>query len=100
MSEQLAFDVPLRPLARREDPHTSHVAAARADEFLAHHQALIVEALKRGPGHIYDIAERTGDELDHIQVARRLKAMTEVCRTGETKKGPKGRPCAIWMLKT
>jgi hypothetical protein len=85
-------------LARREDLETSHLAAARVDEFLAHHQALITEALKQGPGHIYDIADRTGGELDHVQVARRLDAMANVTRTGEKKKGPKGRPCAIWRL--
>lgn len=110
MSEQLSiFDTQheaqagppreIRELARCEDLETSHLAAARVDEFLAHHQALITEALKQGPGHIYDIADRTGGELDQVQVARRLDAMFNVERTGEKRNGPKGRPCAVWRLK-
>ena len=92
----LALDFTTR--ARRDDPVTSHQAAARVAEFAHAHQAVIVGSLmSQGAGTIYEIAARTG--LDHVQVARRmpeLEALQVARPTAETKPSPKGRACRVW----
>jgi hypothetical protein len=86
------------PRARREDPITSQLAAARVDEFSGEHFALIHKALE-APGTIYEIAERTG--LSHVQVARRLPEMKgRAQRSGQKKPGPTGRACEVWKRMT
>ena len=97
MSAQLPLD--FRRLARRNDPSTSKVAAARVIDFADGHYALIISALSQGEATIYEIAERAG--LTHVQVARRmpeLAAATLVVDTGRTKPSPSGRPCRIWKV--
>jgi hypothetical protein len=99
MSQQLGLYLPLRPLARRTDPSTSHVAAARAGSLAGAHQVKILEALAQGDGTIYVLAERSG--LTHVQVARRLPDLTQANRirlTGEEREGPTGRMCRVWAL--
>ena len=97
MSAQLPLD--FRRLARRNDPSTSKVAAARVIDFADGHYALIIAALAHGEATIYEIAERSG--LSHVQVARRMPELAEaalVVDTGSTKPSPSGRPCRIWRL--
>lgn len=64
------------PRARNSDPVTSHEAAARAESFVAGHEAKIFGALHEA-GFLgltaAEIAERTG--LESVQVNRRLGAM-------------------------
>ena len=84
--------------ARITDPTTSHDAADMAEAFLFDHHAKIVESLRvRGPGTIYEIAERTG--IDHVAVARRMKELelkAWAMRTDETRPSPLGRQCTVW----
>ena len=72
------------PMARRSDPATSHAAAAAARELSVHHQALILQALARGPAGKDRIATLTS--LTGVQVCRRL---VELERAGQAK--PSGR---------
>jgi hypothetical protein len=84
------------PRARREDPASSQLAAARVDEFAAAHYRRILEAMPE-PSTIYEIADRAG--ISHIQVARRLPEMdgTRVrVKPGLHRKGPTGRMCRVW----
>lgn len=63
-------------MARKRDPLSSHVAADAAERsgVVACHEALILEALLDGAArNTTEIAERCG--LEHVQVARRTKAM-------------------------
>ena len=96
MSPQLALDFSKR--ARRRDPDTSKLAAARLGEFAHDHHAKILGSLvTQGKGTIYEIAARTG--LDHVAVARRLpelEALMVAQPTKETKPSPKGRACRVW----
>lgn len=100
MTDQLRLDMPLRPLARRTDPATSHAAAVRAHSLASVHQTKILAALKDRDGQIYEIAERSG--LTHVQVARRLPDLTQgkprIRLTGEERVGPTGRGCRVWEL--
>lgn len=92
---QLAIDFEAPARARRSDPTTSHAAAAQVDEFSNAHYAKIRAALASVDGAtIHEIAALT--ELDHVQVARRLKEMRGVIATPETRLGPSGRPCRVW----
>lgn len=86
------------PRARREDPETSKLAAAQVDDFSNAHYALIRKALAGVDGATcHELAALT--ELDHVQVARRLKEMQGIYPTAETRPGPSGRPCRIWKRK-
>lgn len=89
----------LTPRARRRDPATSHVAAARADEFAHEHFGKILAALEQGRGTIHELAHRAA--LDHVQVARRLPELEAAARarpTDETRPSPGGRPCRVWEI--
>jgi len=83
------------PRVRSTDPDTSHAAAAQASELAIDHQSLIMSALDK-PGTIYDIAERTG--LDVNQVARRMNELEalHLVRTEGKAKGGTGRLCRVW----
>jgi hypothetical protein len=90
--ERVAVDP---PRARREDPVTSQLAAAQADELSNAHYAQIRAALAAADGcTIHEIAALTG--LTHVQVARRMKEMRGVIATPETRPSPSGRPCRVW----
>lgn len=77
------------PRARRSDPETSHIAAARikVSGVLANHQHLIARAIRAQPGMTYtEIAEVTG--LERHAVGRRLKELQPLhARPGETRNG-------------
>lgn len=96
MSTQIDLDFSKR--ARREDPVTSHQAAAKVVAFGHDHHAKIVGSLiAQGAGTIYEIGERVG--LDHVAVARRmgeLEALNVARPSGATKVGPTGRQCRVW----
>jgi len=70
MQTELTFE-PVR--ARKRDPETSKEAAGKVRNFAAGHYALIMDALRKGPGTYVEIAERCG--LERHAVARRLKEM-------------------------
>jgi hypothetical protein len=79
------------PRARREDPATSQLAAARAGTFAPKHRDVILAALAM-PGTIKEIAQRTG--IDHVAVARR---MSEIERAGDAKPTDEVRAgCRVW----
>lgn len=83
------------PRVRSTDPDTSHAAAAQATDLAIDHRSLIIFALDT-PGTIYDIAERTG--LDVNQVARRMGELESLylVRTEGKAKGGTGRLCRVW----
>jgi hypothetical protein len=85
------------PRARREDPVTSQLSAARVDEFAAAHYRRILDAMVE-PGTIYEVAERAG--ISHVQVARRLpelEAGNRVRVLPDLKRpSPTGRMCRVW----
>lgn len=85
------------PRSRTADPHTSHAAAERVDEFSHVHFGLILAALRHQPGTIYDIGRRAG--LTHVQVARRLPELEGLGRVmpNGTALGPTGRACRVWL---
>lgn len=75
------------PLARRNDPDTSHEAATRAREFQARHEALIWQALKDyGPSIPPELEVYTG--LESIAISRRGAGME---RKGLVSMGPDKR---------
>jgi predicted ArsR family transcriptional regulator len=85
------------PRARRDDPATSQLAAAKACHLAAEHRARILDALERADGTIYEIAART--ELTHVQVARRMPELEragDAATTDETRVSPSGRGCRVW----
>jgi predicted ArsR family transcriptional regulator len=99
------------PGARRSDPHTSHNAAESMEQGASQHRAAILACLRLYKEQtIYEIGARLG--LTHVQVARRT---AELCEEGKiqrivtgryhgkdlfwTRKGPTGRPCAVWQIK-
>jgi hypothetical protein len=65
---QLALELP-PPRARKRDPATSHVAAAKAARFSESHAGRIHIALMGGPATAHELAERTG--LTVVQIDRR-----------------------------
>lgn len=99
MEQQSLFDCTARsPRARRRDPSTSHIAAARfAGSGAQHaHHARILAALRSRPGMTYtEIAEVTG--LERHAVARRLKELEPECiRRGEPRAIGGNRPMTTW----
>ena len=86
-------------LAKRNDPPTSHAAAARVKEFRSHQHAAILEALAAGPAGASRIAERCG--LDPHQVGKRLKELEVAGRitlTGRTLASSSGRGEREWQI--
>ncbi len=83
------------PRARNSDPVTSHEAAARAESFVAGHEAKILGALHEA-GFIgmtaKEIADKTG--LIDVQVNRRLSAMGE--RKVIRRNGARRGGCMVW----
>lgn len=60
--------------ARRNDPATSHEAAARSVSFVGSHEQQIVAALlANGPGSAEDLSAWTG--LTVVQIDRRIKRL-------------------------
>lgn len=87
--------LPLFAAARRSDPATSHESAKTAP--VAEHQALILEALSRGPAGASGIAARCG--LSGHQVNKRLTELARTGRiveTGRTVRSSSGRQEREW----
>lgn len=87
-----------RRLARRADPATSHIAAARTVEFRANHAGRILAALQdHGPMTVDQIAKVT--DLTAWQVNKRLPELQRASvatPTGETRLSASGRPERVW----
>lgn len=72
MTEQLAFDVPLRALARRRDPVTSKAAARRVNAVSI--SARVCESLRTyGPADTDQLAARLGLKL--VTVSPRMRPL-------------------------
>lgn len=105
--QQLDIAFVPRTLARRENPSTSHEAAARVYEFGGEHHAKILEALREhGPGTAHEIAERCG--LEAHAVGKRLNELHTRSFIGPvvdgrqkplTRKTPSGRSAQVWYAK-
>lgn len=87
-------------LAHRDDPRTSHEAAARAGEFSHRHRALILGALKEhGPMTYEEIARAT--DLEPVAVGRRLHELAADSRIDADGVRPtsKGRNATVWRAR-
>ena len=76
-------DLPLFAAARRDDPATSHKAAAAVLLIRGDHARRILEALTAGPAGQTEIAQRSG--LTVAQVSKRIHELRKVAaieRTG------------------
>lgn len=90
------MDLPLFR-ARKNDPPTSHEAAARVKEFQGEQHAAILDALGQGPAGGSRIAERCG--LTDYQVRKRLHELERAGRivlTGRTVASASGRGEREW----
>ena len=67
-------DLPLVRLCRAKDPVTSHEAAERAP--VETHRAMVLEALRQGPGGQTEIARRCG--LHKHEVNKRLSDLEKL----------------------
>lgn len=90
-----------KPLARNEDPVTSHQAAMSMTESASKHAMMILDALyKNGDMSPTGIAEYLG--LDRAQVFRRMSELERrgfVYPTGRTLRSPSGRGEREWSFK-
>ena len=76
MSAQLTLILPL-PLARRDNPQTSHRAAERAAKVAPSHRNIIAASLRdNGPQTVKGIADSTG--LSQYAVSKRLSEMGQL----------------------
>jgi len=70
------YDLPIFAAARRDDPATSHKAAAAVPAIRGDHARRILEALAAGPAGQTAIAERSG--LTVAQVSKRIHELRKV----------------------
>jgi hypothetical protein len=85
--------LPIFAAARRDDPSTSHKAAAAVPAIRGDHARRILEALAAGPAGKTEIGSRSG--LTEQQVARRMHELLRtgaVERTGRAVKSASGCP--------
>lgn len=76
MSAQLTLILPL-PLARRDNPQTSHRAAERAAKVAPSHRNIIAASLRaNGPQTVKGIADSTG--LSQYAVSKRLPELSQM----------------------
>lgn len=89
---QLELDAPLRPLARRTDPATSHAAAAKLD--VAGVVERIADSLRDdGPATSRELAERL--RIDLVTISPRLRPMT---RAGMVHEAGKRDRKIVWAF--
>jgi DNA-binding MarR family transcriptional regulator len=90
-----------KPLARNDDPATSHQAAASVKEVASKHAMMILDALHtHGDLSPTGIAECLG--LDRSQVFRRMAELERrgfVYPTGRLLRSPSGRNEREWSFK-
>lgn len=88
------------PRARRNDPETSHRAAARikASGALGRQQALVLDYVRRFPGHTSaELARRMAEARDGVLTLRRNGSSPAVLRTRQRNNLIcSGNGCAIW----
>lgn len=90
---QLALEMPLRALARRRDPATSHRAARRINAGSV--SARIVESLRAyGAGSSHDLAVRLG--LSLVTVSPRMRPLQRAGRVAESNVDEHGR--IVWYV--
>ena len=70
------YALPIVAAARRDDPATSHKAAAAVPAIRGEHARRILEALAAGPAGQTEIAERSG--LTVAQVSKRIHELRKV----------------------
>ena len=70
------YALPIFAAARRDDPATSHKAAAAVPAIRGEHARRILEALAAGPAGQTEIAERSG--LTVAQVSKRIHELRKV----------------------
>jgi predicted Rossmann fold nucleotide-binding protein DprA/Smf involved in DNA uptake len=100
MSDYYSQTIDYGPLFRAQDPPTSKAAGVAAAEFVASHEAQILEALQLGPAHRDLIAARAG--MERSEVWRRLAAMERrglIEKTGRQCCGDSGMRQAEWRAK-
>lgn len=90
--EQLCLEAPLRALARRVDPPTSHAAAVRVDG--ARLAAKVLAELERGPGTCHELAERTRISL--VSISPRMKPLE---LAGHVERDGRREGRTVWRLK-
>lgn len=87
-----------RVLARREDPATSHAAAARVSEFASSHQHRILAAIQDlGDATVDEIARHC--EIQAHAVGKRLielQRARQIVPTGTERPGDSGRLQRVW----
>lgn len=89
---QLAFDAPLKALARRRDPETSQEAAGRCD---AKGLALaVLTELGRGPGTCHELAERMHASL--VSISPRMKPLEVL---GRVERAGRRGGRTIWKVR-
>ena len=100
---QTAIDFAPRKLARRDNPATSHQAAAHVHEFAGGHNDIILAVLhERGPCTAHEIAAHCELEAHAIgkrlnEIERRNLARVLMCDGVEiTRKTPSGRAARVW----
>ena len=90
-----------KPLARNEDPATSHQAAASMTESASKHAMMILDALyTQGDMSPTGIAQHL--RLDRAQVLRRMSELERrgfVYPTGRLLRSPSGRNEREWSFK-
>ena len=90
-----------RKLARKSDPHTSHLAASQVAQFSSAHYDAIITAMRkiRRPAGAHEIANRS--KLTQVQVCKRLpelERMGFIEATELTRKTETGRSERLWRL--
>lgn len=88
-------------LAHRNDPETSHDAAARVGEFKPDHQQIILNTLAqaRNGYTAHEIAAHSN--LEMVQVNRRLHELGKagsIIRSDEKRATPSGRKAHVWHV--
>jgi hypothetical protein len=81
------------PRARRDDPATSHEAAAKAAGFAVNHRNRIMAVLTVDGLTIKEIAELLGD-IDHVAAARRMPELKDLGLAEPTTERRGG--CRVW----
>jgi predicted transcriptional regulator len=85
------YDLPIFAASRRDDPATSHKAAAAVPAIRGEHARQILEALAAGPAGQTAIAERSG--LTVAQVSKRIHELRKVGAIERTGREVAGGEC-------
>ncbi len=100
----------IKKLFRKSDPETSQEAAEHAQEFLRHHENIILETLGQSgwPSNGQtksELADRISRfysiKINDVQVCRRMKKLEEdgkVVRTELKRKNVNGHSETVWRL--